>query len=335
MELVEITTPAEPGTGVASSWRWLPVVVSGTTLVLSGVGIASLNKWVFVGCAFPFPLFLSALHMLSAILFNAALLRLGLVCGRPGSPPPLRALPLAAKRRVFLLSLTFCASIAFGNLALRHAEIAFAQVLYAASPLVTMLLSQLLQRRAYAAMEYAAMLPVCLGASLSVLGELRFNQIGCIFICITMVLRSVKSIQQGVLLQEENIDTILLLFIMSLPSFLLLLSCTLLFESRAFWELLTQGTARLWMSLLLSCSSSVLYNLSGFYVVKHTSAVTLHLLGNLVVLGNVLTSQAVFGGPVSKLGVAGTVLTLIGVLVYQNSDAVTHLVILWKARWRR
>ncbi|XP_069089020.1 solute carrier family 35 member E4-like [Pleurodeles waltl] len=312
----------------------LPVLCSATSLVVSGVGISCLNKWVFLGCAYPYPLFLSALHMLTSAFFNAALLRLGLTCSRPGEPPA--RLPSSATPRVLLLSLTFCASVACGNLALRHAELAFAQMLYAANPLVTMGLSHaLLRGPGYGAVEYAAMLPVCLGASLSVLGEVHFDPTGCLYICITMVLRGVKSIQQGVLLQEENIDTILLLYVMSLPSFFLLFCGTLLFESGALWELLARSSPCLWISLLLSCASSVLYNLSSFFVVKQTSAVTLHLLGNLVVLGNVVASQALFGGPVSLLGVAGTTLTLSGVLLYQNSASVASLVASWKERQKR
>uniref|UniRef100_H3A4E4 Solute carrier family 35 member E4 n=1 Tax=Latimeria chalumnae TaxID=7897 RepID=H3A4E4_LATCH len=287
------------------------ILFAAFSLVVSGVSISCLNKWIFVTCRYPYPLFLSALHMLSAIC---------LVC--TCAPRPSGELPPRAKARVFALSLTFCASIALGNLGLRHVQLSFAHRIYAATPLITMAMSQVAQGRRQGAVKYAAMVPVCLGAGLSVLGEVDFSQMGCFFVCTATVLRGIKSIQQSVLLQDENIHSIVLLYVMAVPSFCILLSATLLFESRALWELVSRSDSELWAFLFLSCASSVLYNLSGFYVIKLTSAVTLHMLGNLNLIGNLLASQALFGGEVTWLSVAGTLLTLSGVVIYQNSDSL-------------
>ncbi|XP_043940089.1 solute carrier family 35 member E4-like isoform X2 [Protopterus annectens] len=262
---------------------------SACTMMAGGIGISSLNKWIFSSCRYPYPLFLSSLHMLSAALVNFSLLRAGFVCVGPQKKD--EDLPPRVRRQIFGLSVTFCASIAFGNMGLNYVQLSFAQTVYATTPLVTMVMSQLLLGQEQGWVRYASMIPVCLGACFSVMGEYEIHKLGCIFVCAATLLRGIKSVQQSVLLQQLQMDSIVLLYAMAVPSFFMLLSATVLFESRALWELLTQKDGRLYLFLTLSCSCAVLYNLASFYVIQLTSAVTVHVLGNLTAIGNVLISQ--------------------------------------------
>lgn len=109
---------------------------------------------------------------------------------------------------------------------------------------------------------------------------------------------------------------------MSIPSFCILAVAALALENWALLEWPLHYDRRLWVFILLSCLGSVLYNLASCCVISLTSAVTLHILGNLNVVGNLLLSQLLFGSELSALSCAGAVLTLSGMLIYQNSELI-------------
>ncbi|KAK6315870.1 hypothetical protein J4Q44_G00133940 [Coregonus suidteri] len=99
------------------------------------------------------------------------------------------------------------------------------------------------------------------------------------------MLRGVKTIQQSMLLQEEKINSVFLLYLMSIPSFCILAVAALALENWAVLESPMHYDHNLWLFILLSCLGSVMYNLASCCVITLTSAVTLHILGNLSVVG--------------------------------------------------
>lgn len=111
---------------------------------------------------------------------------------------------------------------------------------------------------------------------------------------------------------------------MSIPSFCILAVAALALENWALLESPLHYDRRLWLFILLSCLGSVLYNLASCCVITLTSAVTLHILGNLSVVGNLLLSQLLFGSEMSSLSLAGVVLTLSGMVMYQNSEFIVE-----------
>lgn len=126
----------------------------------------------------------------------------------------------------------------------------------------------------------------------------------------------------GILLQEEKINSVFLLYLMSIPSFCILAVAALALENWAGLESPFSYDQNLWLFILLSCLGSVLYNLASCCVITLTSAVTLHILGNLSVVGNLLLSQLLFDSQLSALSCAGAALTLSGMLIYQNSEFI-------------
>lgn len=287
--------------------------------LVTGSTISSLNKWIFAVYNFRYPLLLSALHMLSAIVVDYVLIKLRVIHHRRAEEQELTP---NAKCKVFLLSLTFCASIAFGNMGLTYVQLSFAQMIYTTTPLFTLAISTFILGKQHHIIKYTAMMPICLGASFSIMGEVQFDQTGCIFVFAATMLRGVKSIQQSILLQEEKINSMFLLYLMAIPSFCILAVAALALENWALLESPLHYDKHLWMFILLSCMGSVLYNLASNCVITLTSAVTLHILGNLNVVGNLLLSQLLFGSQLSVLSCVGAVLTLSGMLIYQNSEFI-------------
>lgn len=140
------------------------------------------------------------------------------------------------------------------------------------------------------------------------------------------------SVSSGILLQEEKINSVFLLYLMSIPSFCILAVAALALENWALLESPLHYDRHLWVFILLSCLGSVMYNLASCCVITLTSAVTLHILGNLSVVGNLLLSQLLFGSELSALSCAGAVLTLSGMLIYQNSELIVSYLDARKAK---
>ncbi|XP_066507387.1 solute carrier family 35 member E4 isoform X2 [Hoplias malabaricus] len=287
--------------------------------LVTGTTISSLNKWIFAVHNFRYPLLLSALHMLTAIVVDYGLIKCWFV-RRTGLDE--RDLTSSAKCKVFLLSLTFCASIAFGNVGLNYVQLSFAQMIYTTTPIFTLAISSLVLGKQHHILKYTAMMPICLGASFSIMGEVQFDQTGCLFVVAATMLRGVKSIQQSILLQEEKIHSVFLLYLMAIPSFCILAVAALVLENWAGLQSPLHYDRQLWGFVLLSCLGSVLYNLASCCVISLTSAVTLHILGNLNVVGNLLLSQLLFESQLSALSCAGAALTLSGLVIYQNSELI-------------
>ncbi|OXB76439.1 UNVERIFIED_CONTAM: hypothetical protein H355_014154 [Colinus virginianus] len=243
----------------------------------TGTALAGLNKWIFASHGFRYPLLLSSLHMLAAV-----------VLGYP-----------------------------------------LGWAVHATAPLATLLLSALLRGRRHHPLQYAAMGPVCAGAACSIAGGVRFHQPGgCVLLAAT-VLRALKSLQQSLLLQDGRLDAVSLLCLTALPSFCLLFGAAVLLEVAPAWQGVLRYDGSLWGCVLLSCLGSVLYNLASFCVLSLTSALTIHLLGNITVVGNLLLSRLLFGSSLSALSYLGIALTLAGMFMYQQPQLVAQRWAVW------
>ncbi|XP_053136364.1 solute carrier family 35 member E4 [Hemicordylus capensis] len=318
--------PGPPGAPKlpAPPFQTLPLVLTVLVWLATGTTMSSLNKWIFAVHNFRYPVLLSSLHMLTAVVVGKPLAQLRAGGGAGGAP-----LGPGAQLRVFLLSLTFCTSVAFGNMGLNYVQLDFAQMVYTTTPLFTLTLSKVLLGKRHHPLQYAAMGPICLGASLSIVGEVHFNQAGCCFLFAATFLRGLKSIQQSTLLQEERLDSLTLLCLTSLPSFCILFTAALALEVGPAWDGSLAFGGGLWLCILLSCLGSVLYNLASFCVISLTSALTLHVLGNFNVVGSLLLSHFLFGSQLSWLGYIGIGLTLSGVFLYHQCDRIASY---WRAR---
>ncbi|KAM5238347.1 solute carrier family 35 member E4 [Ctenodactylus gundi] len=291
--------PGQPGPG--------RVAVAALVWLLAGASMSSLNKWIFAVHGFGRPLLLSALHMLAAAL----------ACHWWAQRP----MPQGAHRRVLLLSLTFGTSMACGNVGLSTVPLDLAQLATTTTPLFTLALSALLLGRRHHPLQFAAMGPLCLGAACSLAGELQAPPAGCGFLLAATCLRGLKSVQQSALLQEERLDAVTLLYATSLPSFCLLAGATLVLEA-GMAPPPAPTDSRLWTCVLLSCILSVVYNLAGFSLLALTSALTVHVLGNLTIVGNLILSRLLFGTHLSALSYMGIALTLSGMFLYHNCEFV-------------
>jgi drug/metabolite transporter (DMT)-like permease len=158
-----------------------------------------------------------------------------------------------------------------------------------------------------------------------------------------MVMRAAKSIVQARLLsKDERIDPVTLLYYMSPFALALLIVMTLVSEGTLPFVLLWQGGLewsgfaptkghangegngagwpRLMMVLLLSGLNACFLNISGFFVTRSTSAVTMQVLGVFKTCIGVVVSVAVLRNTVRTSQAIGTAICVLGVLIYDRKS---------------
>ena len=301
-----------PDTTEASA---LPAIV---TWFILNIIIGNLNGWI-LRHGFTYPVLLTVVHMICCwVLAGVSLL----TCMHPGSAA--RPVNRNAMRKVRILSLAFCASVASGNIALNYIYVSFAQMVTAAGPLFTIGLMYAMTGKRYSRGAYASMVPMCGGVMMCTAGELNFHILGFLAVVAATLLRGVKSIIQGRLLTnpEDKFDSLTLLYHMSGCSILPLGVYVALFEHAALHDprlaLGGPGAAGRWGMVWLSGFVAFFLNLCNFVVTKRTSAVTLQVLGNVKVVISIGVSLLIFGNPISNFGAAGCVITLAGVYAYMT-----------------
>ncbi|KAG2683528.1 hypothetical protein I3760_10G034500 [Carya illinoinensis] len=280
----------------------------------SNIGVLLLNKFLLSNYGFRFPIFLTMCHMSAcAILSYFSIVFLKLV--------PIQAIKSRSQfLKIATLSVVFCGSVVGGNISLRYLAVSFNQAVGATTPFFTALFAFMVTLKREAWVTYAALVPVVAGVVIASGGEPGFHLFGFIMCISATAARAFKSVLQGILLSSEGekLNSMNLLLYMSPIAVLVLLPATLIMEPNVLEVTVSLGKEHKYMWLLLLINSVLAYsaNLSNFLVTKHTSALTLQVLGNAKGAVAVVISILLFRNPVTALGIGGYTITVLGVIAY-------------------
>jgi len=102
---------------------------------------------------------------------------------------------------------------------------------------------------------------------------------------------------------------------------LLLLPVTLFVEGNVLAITIEKARENTFIIFLLLGNMTMAYlvNLTNFLVTKHTSALTLQVLGNAKAAVAAVISVLIFKNPVTVMGMTGFVITIIGVILYSEA----------------
>ncbi|KAL6337419.1 hypothetical protein AAG906_036733 [Vitis piasezkii] len=280
----------------------------------SNIGVILLNKFLLSNYGFSFPIFLTMCHMSAcAILSYVSIVFLKIA--------PLQALKSRAQfLKIATLSIVFCASVVGGNISLRYLPVSFNQAVGATTPFFTAVFAYLMTLKREAWVTYVALVPVVAGVVIASGGEPSFHLFGFIMCISATAARAFKSVLQGVLLSSEGekLNSMNLLLYMSPIAVLVLLPAALIMEPNVLDATISLGKEHKFMWMLLLVNSAMAYsaNLSNFLVTKHTSPLTLQVLGNAKGAVAVVISILIFQNPVTVVGISGYTITVLGVVAY-------------------
>ncbi|KAK6158073.1 hypothetical protein DH2020_005387 [Rehmannia glutinosa] len=134
---------------------------------------------------------------------------------------------------------------------------------------------------------------------------------------------ALKSVVQGLLLssEAEKLHSMNLLLYMAPLAAMILLPFTLYIEGNVLAVTVEKGRGDGFMVFLLIANATIAYlvNLTNFLVTKHTSALTLQVLGNAKAAVAAVVSVLIFRNPVNVMGMTGFAVTIMGVVIYSEA----------------
>ncbi|CAA2955188.1 probable sugar phosphate/phosphate translocator At3g11320 [Olea europaea var. sylvestris] len=283
----------------------------------SNIGVLLLNKYLLSNYGFKYPIFLTMCHMTACSLFSyIAIAWMKMV--------PMQTIRSRVQlMKISALSLVFCGSVVSGNISLRYLPVSFNQAIGATTPFFTAVFAYLMTFKREAWLTYVTLIPVVTGVVIASGGEPSFHLFGFIVCVAATAARALKSVLQGILLSSEGekLNSMNLLLYMAPIAVVLLLPATLFMEENVVGITLALARDDINIVWLLLFNSALAYfvNLTNFLVTKHTSALTLQVLGNAKGAVAVVISILIFRNPVSVTGMLGYSLTVIGVILYSEA----------------
>jgi drug/metabolite transporter (DMT)-like permease len=274
-----------------------------------------LNKYLLSIYGFKYPAFLTLCHMMACSLLSAALVASGRVTYQPirSSSQLLKIASLAA---------LFCLSVVLGNVSLSYIPVSFTQAIGATTPAFTAVLSFIIFAQSEHWKVYMSLIPIIVGIIIASHAEPLFHIIGFIAAVSATSARAMKSVLQGHLLADpqERMGSLSLLMYMAPMACVALIPATMYFEpdaTRVAFELGRQG--QFWILLAMNSFLAYFVNLTNFLVTRHTSALTLQVLGNAKGVVTVIASVAYFKNPVNAMTIGGYAITIAGVVMYSRA----------------
>ncbi|KAL9238726.1 hypothetical protein vseg_013110 [Gypsophila vaccaria] len=283
----------------------------------SNIGVILLNKYLLSNYGYKYPIFLTMCHMTACSLLSyIAIAWLKVV--------PMQTIGCRAQfAKIATLSAVFCFSVVSGNVSLRFLPVSFNQAVGATTPFFTAVFAYLMTFKKEAAVTYFTLVPVVTGVVIASGGEPMFNLFGFIMCISATAARALKTVLQGILLSSEGekLNSMNLLMYMAPIAVVCLIPAALIMENNVIGitiALAREDSKILWY-LLFNSSLAYFVNLTNFLVTKHTSALTLQVLGNAKGAVAVVVSILIFRNPVSVTGMLGYCLTIIGVVLYSEA----------------
>ncbi|CAO2814252.1 unnamed protein product [Amaranthus hypochondriacus] len=225
--------------------------------------------------------------------------------------------------KIAALSAIFCASVVSGNISLRYLPVSFNQAVGATTPFFTAIFAYLMTFKREGWLTYVTLIPVVTGVIIASGGEPMFNLFGFIMCVGATAARALKTVLQGILLSSdsEKLNSMNLLMYMAPIAVVCLIPAALIMEKNVVGitvALAREDRSIVWY-LLFNSALAYFVNLTNFLVTKHTSALTLQVLGNAKGAVAVVVSILIFRNPVSVTGMLGYCLTVIGVILYSEA----------------
>ncbi|KAJ9694882.1 hypothetical protein PVL29_010382 [Vitis rotundifolia] len=298
------------------SSRWFTIGLV-TSWYSSNIGVLLLNKYLLSNYGFKYPIFLTMCHMMACSLLSyVAIAWMKMV--------PLQTIRSRAQfLKISCLSLVFCSSVVCGNVSLRYLPVSFNQAVGATTPFFTAVFAYLMKEKREAWITYLTLIPVVTGVIIASGGEPSFHMFGFIICISATAARAFKSVLQGKLLtsEGEKLNSMNLLLYMAPIAVAFLIPATLIMEENvvAITLALARDDIKIIWYLLFNSALAYFVNLTNFLVTKHTSALTLQVLGNAKGAVAVVISILIFRNPVSVTGMLGYMLTVLGVVLYSES----------------
>jgi hypothetical protein len=319
---------------------------------LNNLGVTLLNKSAFAKVDFPYPYFLSFVHMCcnavgSQLLFwsiardnarrkadtNASADATQQLLGKIHR----KKLDASGKRLILAFSIIFSLNIAIGNVSLQHVSVNFNQVMRSLMPAITIAMGLALGKR-ISLTRQISVVPIIVGVAMACFGDMTYTALGFFYTLICVLLSALKVVASSEMLtgsfQLHPVD------LLGHMAWLAMMQCLLLsFATGEVTEIVDRWHRDLAPSIdwypmaviLLSGVFSFSLNICSLMANKLTSPLTLCIVALVKQVLMIAASTALFDTPISLLNGTGIVIVLLGsarysyVSILETSKASTPI----------
>lgn len=274
--------------------------------VVLSILIVILNKWVYVYVNFP---------NVTMTMYHFVMTFVGLLVCRALNVFQVKKLPL---RQMLPLATTFCGFVVLTNLSLGHNTVGTYQIIKTLTMPTIMIIQHYWYNKNFSMGVKLTLVPLTLGVYLSIYYDIRFNILGTCYALAGVVVTSLYQVWVGEKQKEFQVNSMQLLFYQAPLSALMLMVLVPLIEPPwAPGGFLYQSWSQLHLMLVLMTGVvAFLVNLSIYWIIGNTSAVTYNVVGHLKLMLVLVGGFLVFQDPIHTEQAIGIVLTLAGVLLY-------------------
>ncbi|RVE56519.1 hypothetical protein OJAV_G00221890 [Oryzias javanicus] len=275
--------------------------------LLSSICIVFINKWIYVHYGFP-NMTLTLVHFLVTWL--------GLfICQKMDIFSP-KSLPV---RRIVWLALSFCGFVAFTNLSLQNNSIGTYQLAKAMTTPVIILIQTTYYKKSFSTKIKFTLVPITLGVILNSYYDVRFNLLGTVFATLGVLVTSLYQVWVGAKQHELQVNSMQLLYYQAPLSSGFLLAIIPLFEPlTGDGGIFGPWSLPALLTVLFSGVVAFLVNLSIYWIIGNTSAVTYNMFGHFKFSITLVGGYLLFHDPLSLNQVLGILCTLAGILSYTH-----------------
>ncbi|XP_064475935.1 solute carrier family 35 member E3-like [Ornithodoros turicata] len=274
-------------------------------LVLAIV-IVILNKWVYVYINFP---------NVTMTFYHFLMTFVGLLVCRSANIFQVKHLPLT---KMLPLAVTFCGFVVFTNLSLEYNTVGTYQIIKTLTMPTIMIIQTCFYDKNFSTRVKLTLIPLALGVYLNTYFDIKFNILGTTFALIGVLTTSLYQVWVSEKQKEFQVNSMQLLFYQA-PLSALLLACIVPFVEPPWaqdgflnhhWSLPELGVVG------LTGVVAFLINLSIYWILGNTSAITYNVLGHTKFLLTLVGGFVVFHDRVQFIQLVGIAFTFLGVYLY-------------------
>ncbi|ORY25478.1 triose-phosphate transporter family-domain-containing protein [Naematelia encephala] len=231
------------------------------------------NKYIFSTLNFPYPLFLTAFHMMIATLSTS------LIRAMPTEGLQVVSVDiswLTYLRTVVPLSIFFSISLVLGNMAYVHLSVSFVQMLKSLILLLTLVIQLVARLQAYSHYQMFIIIVSSVGCYIAASGEVQFDMFGFACQISAVVAEAARLVLVEVMLKDHKLDPLSSIALYA-PLCLVFIGCMIPFLEGALPidNLYKVGV----LMLLVNGLVALLLNVASVFVIQSVGSVVLSMSG--------------------------------------------------------
>lgn len=269
------------------------------------ISIVLTNKWVYSVVNFP-NMTLTFLHFVSTFLCLHLCQLMGFFS--------VKHVPL---KSMIPLACFFCGFVVLTNLSLENNSVGTYQVAKVMTTPCVLFIQFYFYGKLTTRGTILTVIPIIFGVMLTFIYDLKFNIVGSVYALFGVVVTSFYQVMIGEKQKELQLNSMQLLYYQAPISAALLILPVLICEpislviyrTWTFYELLP---------VVCSCLIAFTVNLSIYWIIGNTSALTYNMAGHSKFVLTVTAGYLLFHDPLTSNQLVGLVLTLTGVIAYTH-----------------